>query len=128
MQSGRLCIQTMSSELIGLVVAAVGAILFVGVAVGLPALAVVAMRFFKFRERELTLEMEFRQKTQQSDLALAERVQRLEDALASLDRDVREKLGIGRPSTPLAARPDLLEGPGGQGAGQERSPDPSRTR
>ena len=116
----------MSTELMGLVVAALGAIVFVGVAVGLPALAVVAVRFFKFRERQLTLEMEFRQKSQQKDLALEERVQRLEDALAALDHDVREKVGIGRPATPLSARPDLLEGPG---AAQQVTPlDPSRTK
>ena len=43
----------MSSQLLGLVIGVIGCILFVGVAVGLPALAVTAIKFFKYKEREL---------------------------------------------------------------------------
>ncbi len=91
----------MSSQLIGLVISVLGAIIFIGVAVGLPALAVVALRFFKFKEHELTLEMEYRRKSQQQGVAigqqvqgLEQRVQRLEEVLTSLDHDVRDRLGI----------------------------------
>ena len=101
----------MSSQLSGRLIAALGTIVTVMVAVGLPALAIVAVKFFKFKERELTLEMEYRQKSQQQGLALEQRVQRLEDALTSLDHDVRVKLGIVEPPSPLASHPDFLEGP-----------------
>lgn len=84
----------MSSQLIGLVIAALGTIITVSVAIGLPALAVVCIKYFKLKERELMLEMEYREKSQQQGLALEERVQRLEDALTSLDHDVRVRLGI----------------------------------
>jgi len=116
----------MSTELIGLVIAAVGTIVVVTMGVGLPAIAVVAIRFFKFKERELTLEMEYRQKSQQQDLAIEQRVKSLEDALAGLDHDVRKHLGIGQSATPLLSRPDLLEGPGSPDAQPGASLDPSR--
>jgi hypothetical protein len=61
---------------------------------GFPALAVVIIRYFKLKERELALETEYRQKSEQQQLALDERVQRLEETLATLDHDVRERLGI----------------------------------
>jgi hypothetical protein len=99
----------MSSNLIGLLIPAIALIVSVLVMVGLPALAVVAVRYFKLRERELTLEMEFRQKSQHKDLDLEQRVQRLEDAFASLDQDVRLHLGIGPSSTPPQARLDPEE-------------------
>ena len=91
----------MSSNLIGLVIAALGAIIFVGVAVGFPALALVCVRYLKLKERELTLQVEYRQKSQQQDLALEQRVQRLEDALTALDHDVRVRLGIEGSATAL---------------------------
>src|SRR5438876_6857731 len=94
---GLLRTAVMSSQLIGLMIAALGTIVTVAMAVGLPALAVIAVRFFKFKERELTLEMEYRQKSQQHELAIEQqvqgvekRVQRLEEVLTSLDRDVRD--------------------------------------
>jgi hypothetical protein len=125
----------MSSNLIGLVISAVGCIIAITVAVGLPALAVIAIRFFKYKERELALEMEYRQKAQQQQeqqqqqqLAIEQRVQCLEDALTSLDHDVRVQLGIGQQATPLPSRPDLLEGPAAPEAQREKSLDPSRTR
>ena len=99
----------MSSQLIGLVIAALGTIITVSVAIGLPALAVVCIKYFKLKERELMLEMEYREKSQQQGLALEERVQRLEDALTSLDHDVRARLGIGEPASPPPSHPDLLE-------------------
>lgn len=125
----------MSSNLIGLVISAVGAIIAITVAVGLPALAIIAVRFFKYKERELALEMEYRQKAQQQQeqqqqeqLALEQRVQCLEDALSSLDRDVRVQLGIGQQATPLPFRPDLLEGPDAPDAQRGKSLDPSRMK
>ncbi len=109
----------MSSDLLGLVIAAIGAILFIGVAVGLPALAVIALRFFKFKEHEMTLDMEHRKRSQEQDLALEQRVQsveqqvqHLEEMLTSLDRDVRDRFGIGaRPATPLSSHPELVVSP-----------------
>lgn len=101
----------MSSQLMGLVIAALGTIVTVTVAIGMPALAVVFIKYFKLKERELTLEMEYRQKSERQDLALEQRVQRLEDALTSLDHDVRVRLGIGESASPLQSHPDLVEGP-----------------
>jgi len=108
----------MSSELIGLVVAALGAIVFVAVAVGLPALALVLVKFIKFKERELTLEMESRQKSESEPLgieqwqvALEQRVQRLEEVLTGLDHDVRDRLGIKPATSSLCSQPELVEGP-----------------
>ena len=86
----------MQPNLVGLIIGVVGTIVTVGVAVGLPALAIIAIKYFKFRERELTLEMEYRHQSQQKGLDIEQRVQRLEDALSSLDHDVRMRLGIGR--------------------------------
>src|SRR2546423_15097229 len=101
----------MSSDLIGVLIPAVAFIVIVLLMFGLPALAFVVVKYFKLKERELAFEMEYRRKSQQHELAVEERVQRLEDALASLDHDVRVRLGIGQPATPLASHPDLLEGP-----------------
>ncbi len=123
----------MSSDLIGLLIPALAVIVIVLLAFGLPALAMVVVKYFKLKERELTLEMEYRQKSQQQELAIEqrvqlveERVQRLEDALTSLDHDVRVRLGIGQ-SAPLPSHPDLLEGPGAPDAQRGKSLDPSRT-
>jgi len=100
----------MSTELLGLVIATVGILLCVTVAVGIPAIAVTAMKFFKYKERELSLEMEYRQKSEQNQekqLAIEQRVQCLEETVTRLDHDVREHLGIGEPVTP--SRPELFE-------------------
>ena len=83
------------------------------VAVGLPSLAIVVVKFLKFRERELALSTESRQKSQQQELfveqrvhSLEERVQRLEEVLTSLDHDVRDRLGIeSSAATPLSSHP-----------------------
>jgi hypothetical protein len=126
----------MSSNLIGLVIAALGTIVTVAVAVGLPALAIVAVRFFKFKERELTLEMEYRQKSQQHELAIEQRVQgveqrveRLEEVLTSLNHDVRDRLGIeASPATSLSSHPELVEGPAASDARREESLEPVPTK
>jgi hypothetical protein len=94
-----------SSNLFGVVIPALAVIVIVLLAFGLPALAIVVVKYFKLRERELTIEMEHRQKSQRQELALEQRVQRLEDALTSLDRDVRVRLRIGEPATPLPSHP-----------------------
>jgi hypothetical protein len=103
--------------------------------VGFPSLAIVAVRFFKLKERELTLELEYRQleleyrqKTQQQNVAIEQRVQRLEDVLTSLDQDVRVRLGIHQVETPLASRPDLVEGPASTDPQRGTPLDPSRTK
>jgi len=103
---------------------------------GLPALAVVAVRFFKFKERELAIEMEYRHKSQQQGLAmeqrvqgLEQRVQRLEEVLTSLDHDVRDRLGIeASPATSLSSRPELVEGPAAPDPRHQPSLGPSRTK
>jgi hypothetical protein len=126
----------MSSNLIGLVIAALGTILTVAVAVGLPALAIVAVRFFKFKERELTLEMEHRQKAKQQEraveqrmLGVEQRVQRLEEVLTSLDHDVRNRLGIeSSPATSLSSHPELVEGPAASDAQRADSLEPVPTK
>ena len=126
----------MSSEMIGFVMMATAVIVTVMVAVGLPSLAVVAVKFFKFREREVTLEMEHRQKSQQQELAIGQRVQgveqrvqRLEEVLTSLDHDVRDRLGIeSRPATSLSSHPEFVEGPAAPDDQREQSLDPSRTK
>ena len=126
----------MSSNLIGLIIAALGTIVTVAVAIGLPALAIVAVRFFKFKERELTLGMEHRQKSQQHELAIEQRmqgveqrVQRLEEVLTSLDHDVRDRLGIeSSPATSLSSHPELVEGPPAPDAQREESLEPVPTK
>src|SRR5713101_2953927 len=96
---------------------------------GLPALAVVAVRFFKFKERELAIEMEYRHKSQQQGLAMEQRVQRLEEVLTSLDHDVRDRLGIeASPATSLSSRPELVEGPAAPDPRRQPSLGPSRTK
>jgi hypothetical protein len=98
----------MSSQLLGLIIAAIGTILCIAVAVGIPAIAVIALKFFKYKERELALEMEYRHKSEQREekqLAIEQRVQVLEDTVTRLDHDVRVQLGI--PSVP--SHPELFE-------------------
>jgi len=119
----------MSSDLIPYLIAAVGLTVSVLMAFGFPALAVVAVKYFKLKERELTLELEHRQKSQQQNLAIEDRVQRLEDVLTSLDHDVRVRLGIERPATPLASHAELLEGPAAApDAPPGKARDPSWTK
>jgi hypothetical protein len=102
------------------------------VAFGFPAIAIVLVRFLRLKERELALEMEYRQKSHHQNLAIEQRVQRLEDVLTSLDHDVRARLGIESQSpTDLASRPELLEGPAAadpQGAQSVASQFTTRSR
>ena len=89
------------------------------------------------------LEMEHRQKSQQHEVGIEQRVrsleeglsevhgrvERLEDMLTRLDHDVRDRLGIeSSPATSLSSHPDLVEGPAAPDAQRERSLDPSRTK
>jgi hypothetical protein len=110
MPAGLLRTPLMSSNLIAYLIAALGIIVSVTAAVGLPALAIVLVKYFKLKERELALEMEYRQKSQQQGLAIEERVQRLEEALTSLDHDVRVRLGIDQTAVPLPSHSEAHRG------------------
>ena len=111
-----------SPELIGGVIAVVSVLAVFGFPVGL----VFVLKYFKLKERELALDVEARQKSQQQQFAIEERVRRLEDVLVNLDHDVRARLGLGQPGASLPSRPDLLDAPAGvgdqgsSGAGQPR--------
>ena len=118
----------MSSELIAYLIAVLGFVISALIIFGFPALAVIAVKYFKLKERELTVDMEYRQKSQQQKVALEQRVQRLEDVLTSLDRDVRVRLGIEQPGTALTSHPDLLEGPAAPETEPGQSSDPARTK
>ena len=80
---------------------------------GFPVAIVFLLKYFKLKERELAIDVEARQKSQQQQFAIEERVRRLEEVLINLDHDVRARLGLEQPGAPLASRPDLLEGPAG---------------
>ena len=118
----------MSSNLVVYLMAGLTLIITTLAVFGLPALAIVMVKYLKFKERELTLEMEYRQKAHERQLAHDERVQRLEDVLTSLDHDVRERLGIGATPAPLASRPELVEGPATGDAPGEQPVEPSRKK
>ena len=89
------------------------------------------------------LEMEHRQKSQQHELGIEQRVrsldeglsevhvrmERLEDVLTRLDHDVRDRRGVeSSPATPLSSHPELVEGPAAPDAQREQSLDPSRIK
>ena len=78
---------------------------------GFPVAIVFVLKYFKLKERELAIDVEARQKTQQQQFAIEERVRRLEEVLVNLDHDVRARLGLGQPGAPVASRSELLEGP-----------------
>ena len=118
----------MSSNLVAYLIAALTMIITALAVFGLPALAIVIVKYFKLKERELTLEMEYRQKAHERQLAHDERVQRLEDVLTSLDQDVRVRLGIGQSPTPLPSNPELVEGPAASDAQGAQPPDRSRAK
>ena len=61
-------------------------------------------------------------------LATDERVQRLEDALTSLDHDVRVRLGIGKSEAGLSSLPESSEGPAARESEPAESPSPARIR
>jgi hypothetical protein len=111
-----------------LLIRAIVCIVLAPMVFGFPAIAIVLIRYLRLKERELALEMEYRQKSQQQNLAIEQRVQRLEDVLTSLDHDVRVRLGIKSQSpTELASRPDLVEGPAAPDPQGARSVAPTRT-
>jgi hypothetical protein len=83
----------MSSNLITYLIAALTMIVCAIAAFGFPAVAIVLIKYFKLKERELVLEMEYRQKAQDQQFITDERLQRLEQALSGLDRDGRLALG-----------------------------------
>jgi hypothetical protein len=64
----------MSSNLIAYLIAALSLIISVPIMFGLPALAIVIVKYFKLKERETALELEYRQKSQQQELAIEQRV------------------------------------------------------
>lgn len=111
-------IARMPPHLPAMLIPALAIVLGMAMVFGFPSLAIIAVRFFRFKERELQLEMEFRQSSQHNQAALEQRVQRLEEVLGRLDKDVRERLGIqGEP------RRELFEGPAAAAEGgpaQER--------
>jgi hypothetical protein len=115
-----------SSNLITYLIAAVTMLVIALVAFGLPSLALVVVRYFKLKERELTLELEYRQKFQQHQLATDDRVQRLEDVLTSLDQDVRERLGIQKSDPAPSSPSELSRGTAERESDQEQSRSPAR--
>ena len=112
----------MTSDLIGALIPIVAVL----ATFGFPVAIVFVIKYFKLKERELALDVEARQKSQQQQFAIEERVRRLEDVLVNLDHDVRARLGLGQPGASLPSRPDLLDAPAGvgdqgsSGAGQPR--------
>src|SRR5438105_3064974 len=117
-----------SSNLITYLIAAVTMLVVALVAIGFPSLAFVVVKYFKLKEREMTLELEYRQKFHDHQLATDERVQRLEDALTSLDHDVRVRLGIGKSEAGLSSLPESSEGPAARESEPAESPSPARIR
>jgi hypothetical protein len=126
----------MESDLIAHVIKAVTVLVGFLIVFGFPFLAVVVVRFLKFKERELALDMEYRQKSQQQGLAIEQRVQiveqqlqRLDEVLTTLDHDVRDRLGIGsNPATSLSSHPELGETPAASDAQREQSLEFVRTK
>jgi hypothetical protein len=78
---------------------------------GFPVAIVFVLKYFKLKERELAMEVESRERSQKQQLAIEQRVERLEGVLLRLDHDVRARLGIEQPAAPLPSRPELLEAP-----------------
>jgi hypothetical protein len=95
---------------------------------GFPVALVLGIKYFKLKERELALEVESRERSQRQQLAIEQRVERLEEVLISLDHDVRARLGIEQPATPLPIRPDLLEAPAGAASQQGGEAGSQRTK
>ncbi len=117
----------MSPNLIGYLIPAVTTVVCALLMFGLPALAIVAVKFFKFKEREVALEMESRQKSQHQLGAIEQRVQRLEDVLTNLDHDVRARLGIEQ-GTASTSEADLMQGPAASNDPRAKSLGSSRTK
>jgi hypothetical protein len=116
----------MSSEML----AALIPIVSVLAVFGFPVAIVFVIKYFKLKERELSLEADSRDRSQRQQLAIEQRVERLEGVLVSLDHDVRARLGIEQPATPtpLPSRPELLEGPPVAGAEQGGAEGTARSK
>jgi hypothetical protein len=99
----------MTSDMIGALIPIVAVL----ATFGFPVAIVFVLKYFKLKERELAIDVEARQKAQQQQFAIEERVRRLEDVLLNLDHDVRARLGLGQPGAPLPSAPDLVEPPTG---------------
>ena len=112
----------MSSEML----AALIPIVSVLAVFGFPVAIVFVIKYFKLKERELALEADSRERSQRQQLAIEQRVERLEGVLLSLDHDVRARLGIEQPAAPLPSRPELLEGPAGARTEQGRAEGTAR--
>jgi hypothetical protein len=97
----------MTSDMIGALIPIVAVL----ATFGFPVAIVFVLKYFKLKERELAIDVEARQKAQQQQFAIEERVRRLEDVLVNLDHDVRARLGLGQPGAPPPSPPDLLESP-----------------
>jgi hypothetical protein len=82
----------MSPHLIGLLIPAVAILGGVLMIVGFPTMAFVAFRFFRFKEREIALDAQYRESSLHQQLALEQRVESLEQVLGALDHDVRQRL------------------------------------
>src|SRR5215470_2427262 len=95
---------------------------------GFPVGIIFVLKYFKLKERELALDSEGRQKSQQQQFAIEERVRRLEEVLLNLDHDVRARLGIGQPGGPPVSRPELLEAPGSTGQQGTGTSGPNKLR
>ncbi len=80
---------------------------------GCPVALVFVWKWFKLKDRELTVDAEIRRT---SGAALEQRVQRLESIILALDADVRAKIGAG------AMPSHLMEAPPSQ-AGLAPGPD-----
>jgi hypothetical protein len=76
----------------------------------------------------LVLEIEYRQRAEQQQSAADERFQRLEEALANLDDEVRARLETAGSPTPLPSRPELVAGPGESDGPRGQPIDPSRAK
>jgi len=96
----------MSSNLITYLIAALTMIVCAIAAFGFPAVAIVLIKYFKLKERELVLEMDYRQKAREQQLVTEERLQRLEQVLSSLDRDGRLGLPSDDPAAALSSHPE----------------------
>jgi Tfp pilus assembly protein PilN len=91
-------------SLVEFVVVASAVIVALATVVGIPALAVIVLRFIKMKEREMTAGA-----LPERLVGLENRVLRLEETLGSLDRDVRLQIGIARSATPERLESPLRE-------------------
>lgn len=96
---------------------------------GFPVAIVFVAKYFKLKERELALEAESRERSQKQQLAIEQRVERLEGVVLGLDHDVRARLGIEQPAASSPSRPELMEAPpDAQGAPGSAGPTRGKVR